>query len=164
MDKKAIVLFSIIFLGLFFVLAFKSDSQPSPGTQDKNTASLITAPEQLYDFGTISMANGKVSHVFKINNPTQNEIKIASVTTSCMCTAAYIVKGESKKGPFGMPGMGAVPPADETIKSGESMEVEVVYDPNAHGPAGVGAIDRFVYVTEKNGSALQVEIKAMVTP
>ena len=76
-----------------------------------------------------------------------------------------MVKGDgSTKGPFGMAGMGYVPPANETIKPGESRIVRVVYDPNAHGPAGVGQIDRFVTLTDSSGGTLQFEIKALVTP
>ena len=82
-----------------------------------------------------------------------------------MCTSAFNVEPNgSLKGPFKMPGMGYVPPANETIKAGESRVVRVVYDPNAHGPAGVGRIDRFVTLTDANGGTLQLEIKALVTP
>ena len=82
-----------------------------------------------------------------------------------MCTKAYFVRlNESKKGPFGMPGMGFVPKLNETIKAGQSAYIEAVYDPNAHGPAGVGMVDRFVYLEDENGNKLQFEIKANVTP
>ena len=60
--------------------------------------------------------------------------------------------------------MGYVPPVNETIKAGESRTIRVVYDPNAHGPAGVGPIDRFAILTDKSGGKLQFEIKALVTP
>ena len=63
-----------------------------------------------------------------------------------------------------MPGMGFVPPANEVIKAGEIRAIRVVYDPNAHGPAGVGQIDRFVELTDSSGGAIQLEIKALVTP
>ena len=55
-------------------------------------------------------------------------------------------------------------PANEIIKAGESRKIRVVYDPNAHGPAGVGQIDRFIELTDSNGAKLQLEIKANVTP
>ena len=63
-----------------------------------------------------------------------------------------------------MPGMGYVPPANETIKAGESRMIRVVYDPNAHGPAGVGRINRFVELVDSSGGTLGLEIKALVTP
>lgn len=128
------------------------------------SALTLSAPERFYDFGTISMAEGKVSRVFKVNNSTKKDINLESLTTSCMCTAAYIVNGLSKRGPFGMPGHIAVPKANEVIKVGETREIEVVYDPAAHGPAGVGPIDRFVYLVDSAGNNIQLEIKAVVTP
>ena len=81
-----------------------------------------------------------------------------------MCTNAYIVNGGRETGPFGMQGMGFVPPANELIKAGESRDIKVVYDPNAHGPSGVGAIDRYVFLTDEAAGKIQLEIKALVTP
>ena len=82
-----------------------------------------------------------------------------------MCTNAYFVLPDgSKKGPFGMSGMGFVPKLNETIKAGQSADIEVIFDPNAHGPAGVGMIDRLIDLADDSGRALQFEIKANVTP
>ena len=81
-----------------------------------------------------------------------------------MCTRACIESPNGEKGPFGMEGMGYVPPANETIKAGESIDIKAVYDPNAHGPAGVGFVDRFVILTDANGNEIKLEIKAVVTP
>ncbi len=125
----------------------------------------LAASEVLYDFGTISMANGKVSHVFQITNPTDGNILVYNIQTSCMCTTAYIVKNDgSKEGPFGMPGMGGVTATDDVISGHGTQSVEVVFDPAAHGPAGIGDIDRLIDLTQENGNTLQLEIKAVVTP
>lgn len=133
--------------------------------QTKETNGKLVALESFYDFGTISMKDGKVTKVFKVINGTDKDIFFPRLTTSCMCTAAFFVGLDgNKSGPFGMPGMGMVPKLDQTIKAGQSAEVEAVYDPNAHGPAGVGKIDRFIYLEDSNGDKLQFEIKAVVTP
>ena len=64
-----------------------------------------------------------------------------------------------------MPGHGGVvPKANALVKAGELLDIEVVFDPNAHGPAGVGRIDRFINLTDENGGELQFEIKALVKP
>lgn len=82
-----------------------------------------------------------------------------------MCTSAFIVGPDGiLKGPFGMIGHGAVPPANEIIKAGDSLIIRAVFNPNAHGPAGVGKIDRFITLTDTNGGTLNLEIKATVTP
>lgn len=125
----------------------------------------LKTTETFYDFGKISMKNGDVSKTFVVTNETGSDIMLPSLTTSCMCTRAYFLGADgSKKGPFGMPGMGSVPKLDQTIKPGQSATIEVVYDPNAHGPAGVGMIDRFVYLEDVNKNKLTFEIKANVTP
>ena len=143
-----------------------SSAQPAnhAGAPQDGTASTLSASETLYDFGTISMKNWTVNHLFTVTNNTQTTVQLQSVYTSCMCTNAYLQTPKGEKGPFGMQGMGYVPPANETIGPGESREVKVVYDPNAHGPAGVGVIDRFVYLVDDKGGTLALEIKAVVTP
>jgi len=127
--------------------------------------SALVSSQQLNDFGTISMKNGNVSKDFVVSNPTKTAVIINSVSTSCMCTSALIVEADgNNKGPFGMASMGGNVTANETIGPGESRTIRVVYDPNAHGPAGVGQIDRFVTLTDTSGGSLQLEIKATVTP
>jgi len=158
------VLVGGIFVGFLWLLA---KSQASSSLSSKNlTESQLTASEVFYDFGTISMAGGKVKKIFKVSNETTKDVVVKEISTSCMCTEAYIGSGDSKKGPYGMPGHGgfALTRANEKIGSGESRDVEVVFDPNAHGPAGVGMIDRLIYLTDASGSTLQLEIKAEVTP
>ena len=139
--------------------------QNALGSAD-GSKSALTAPETFYDFGTISMKNGNVTKEFTVVNPTNSDITVSTVVTSCMCTTALIVRPDgSVKGPFGMPGHGgAVPPANELIKAGENRTIRVVYDPNAHGPAGVGQVDRFIALTDSSGGTVQLEIKALVTP
>lgn len=154
-----IVLTLLVFGGIF--MAGKGNNGPSNPSGKEGQ---LQVSEKLYDFGAISMAKGKVDHIFKVTNPTDKDINLKTITTSCMCTAAYIKSGDLEKGPFSMPGMGYVPPADELIKAGESRDVRVVYDPAAHGPAGVGIIDRFVYLKDADGGTIQLEIKANVTP
>ncbi|MBI4094098.1 DUF1573 domain-containing protein [Candidatus Kaiserbacteria bacterium] len=128
-------------------------------------ASALLATETFYDFGEISMKNGNVEKTFEITNRTAEDITLESLTTSCMCTSAYIVKDGVRRGPFGMPGHGGpVPRANEIVPAGGKLGVAVVYDPNAHGPAGVGQIDRFVYLVDDKGGELELEIKANVTP
>ena len=134
-------------------------------TKEETNNKVVASSEKFYDFGKISMKDGNVTKVFKVTNDTDKDILYPSLTTSCMCTKAYFVNLDGdKKGPFGMPGMGVVPKLNQIIKAGSSADIEVVYDPNAHGPAGVGMIDRFVYLEDENGNKLEFEIKAIVTP
>ena len=159
----------LVFVGLF-VWGYADNGETTapvnvaPGSASMSK-SVLTAPEIFYDFGTISMKNGNVTKEFTVENTTDQDIKVSTVLTSCMCTSAFIVLPDGNiKGPFKMPGMGYVPPANEIIKAGENRIIRVVYDPNAHGPAGVGRINRFVTLSDTSGGTVQLEIKALVTP
>lgn len=154
----------LVALGIFGLMWWGRSGQASPPDLSRSSTSALVSAATLYDFGSISMKNGTVEKLFEVTNPTDRDIMIESVTTSCMCTNAYIVNGTSRRGPFGMPGHGTVPKANEVIKAGETRSIAVVYDPAAHGPAGVGPIDRFVYLTDSSGGTLQLEIMANVTP
>ena len=162
--KKTIIIGAVIALGLAGLMLWGRSNQTAGSSQTSGAISSLSATETSYDFGTISMKDGLVDHRFKIVNSSDGDIQIKKLATSCMCTTAYIESGNGEKGPFGMEGMGYLPPANETIKAGESRDIKVVYDPNAHGPAGVGRIHRNVYLTDALGGALQFEIRAVVTP
>jgi len=144
------------------------------GKNNVSVTSLATTPDQssqlvtdfvLYDFGTISMRDGLVKKEFLLTNSTESEVTLTGLYTSCMCTAANVVQIDGEKiGPFGMQGMDSFAPRlREALAPGESRSIEVVYNPNAHGPAGVGPVDRFVTVQDSTGVSV-FEIKAMVTP
>lgn len=139
-----------------------AEETSQPGSAENS----LTISEAFYDFGTISMQNGDVQREFTITNPTPEDVLLSSLVTSCMCTTSFIVMPDgTAKGPFGMPGHGrTVPPANETILAGESRTIRVVFDPNAHGPAGVGRIERVVTMTEGSGAELSFGFKALVTP
>lgn len=182
-DKNRIIIFisiiALLFIGFFLLgrpgknegrsISAKSIPQGAQELADSHTApvsSILTAEETFYDFGTISMKNGNVSKVFKVANSTSEDIKVPSLTTSCMCTTAYIIKEDgSRSRPFGMPGHGgAVPKANAVVKANGSLDIEVVYDPNAHGPAGVGLIERAVFLEDENRNVIEFKFKVNVTP
>lgn len=162
--KKYITVIAFVVVGLASFMWLGRFNPVSPSPQNTGAVGALSATENLFDFGTISMKNGLVDHVFRVTNPSNSDISVAKIFTSCMCTEAYIKVGSEEKGPFGMEGMGYIPPVNEIIKAGESRDVRVVYDPNAHGPSGVGSIDRAVFLTDASGGTFQLEIKAVVTP
>ena len=81
-----------------------------------------------------------------------------------MCTTAYIVDDTSQSGPFGMEGMSSSETGKIIFKPSQSKDIEVVFDPNAHGPAGVGPMQRSVFLTDTAGGKLQPHITGTVTP
>ena len=138
--------------------------QDAPIDPTTTIISALTSTENQYDFGTISMANGNVNKVFTVTNNSADPALIEKIYTSCMCTSAKLKIGDKNLGPFGMPGHGIVPKVNQTLDPSKSAQIEVIFDPNAHGPAGVGPIERVVFVEEKGRQPLELTIKAMVTP
>ena len=167
MNKKAVIgifLGTIILIGGLAWIAKPTANNPNNG-QVNYTASSLKSDTTFFDFGTISMKDGDVTKEFTVTNPTDKDILVTTLETSCMCTKAFMVRPDgTTKGPFGMRSMGYAWPINDTIKAGENRIVRVVYDPNAHGPAGVGPTDRFAILTEESGGQLQFEIKALVMP
>jgi hypothetical protein len=117
-----------------------------------------------YDFGTISMKNGLVTKTFSVKNGQGDPVELAELYTSCMCTTAKIKIGQSDYGPFGMLGHGAMKMLDQSLAPGQEAQLEVTFDPNAHGPSGIGVIERTVTLKSKTGELIAVNIKATVTP
>ncbi len=164
-NAKGIIIFTIFVIALLAGLVWlgqrTSNGQPA---NNQSNGGVLAAVEQNFDFGTISMAAGKVSHTFAIKNTGTNEVVINKMYTSCMCTEATLVKSGKKLGPFGMPGHGFIPNINEAISPGGEARVEVVFDPAAHGPAGIGRIQRTVIIENNSGRPLEFGFTAMVTP
>ncbi len=124
----------------------------------------LSSQELTFDFGQVSMAKGKVSHEFKIKNEGQGPAKIERIYTSCMCTEATLLKDGKEWGPYGMPGHGFVPKVNQIMNPGQEAIIKVVFDPAAHGPAGIGKAVRGVIIENDAGQALELQIEAVVTP
>lgn len=127
-------------------------------------AGALTAKELSFDFGEISMAAGKVSHRYWFANASQAAVTIQRIYTSCMCTTAKLVKGLHVIGSYGMAGHGPNPEINESLAPGEPAYVDVVFDPAAHGPAGLGRTERVVTIEPRTGAPLQLGFVARVRP
>ena len=157
MRNSIISVVVIIFLGFLWV-ALPYTKSPNAGVQ---TAAALNAEETYFDFGTISMVDGVVSHVFGVKNEGAESVIIKKVYTSCMCTTAFIEdKSGDRYGEFGMPGHGGVARGTNIkIAPGESISVKAVFDPAAHGPSGVGLSERSIYLETNSVQSPRVELK-----
>ena len=164
LKEKAIILgiTALVFGGIVWLAT--PSTKISSGADVSNTVSkILVTQENKYNFGAISMAAGKVTHVFAFKNSDSEPLTVSTVYTSCMCTAATLIIDGVRKGPFGMPGHGFLPKLSEVVAPGAEIQVEVVFDPAAHGPAGIGSIARTVAMETSSGVA-EMSFSATVTP
>lgn len=171
---KIIIFTAVAVVGLgvaLFIAQPKEGQQTAQNTHsgmdmgsDKVDTGTLEADKTFYDFGSISMKHGKASTTFKLKNIKNEAVALTKLYTSCMCTEAKITVGNKTEGPFGMLGHGFIPSFTNSLPPNQEAEVEVVFDPNAHGPAGVGTIERTITVEGENGKLAELHIKATVTP
>ncbi len=122
-------------------------STPVP-TQTKPVAlnSLSVSPEP-FDWGDIKIGGGIVEQKFTLKNTADTAISVSKLETSCMCTEASLTVGDKESPFFGMPGhQGANPGWQAEIAPGAEVTLTVKFDPAAHGPQGVGKINRSIRI------------------
>lgn len=110
-------------------------------------AGLEVAPLS-YDLGGVPINGGIVTREYEVKNTTEKTLRLKKIATSCMCTTAAVEIGEETSQFFGMEGHGDKnPPVNLELGSGQSGKVMVNFDPAAHGPEGIGAFQRLVWLT-----------------
>lgn len=152
-----------LFVALIALFALGGNSQTR--VAEASQGMLMTeAPS--YDFGTVSMKDGNVTHRYTVTNAGPEEVIITKVYTSCMCTEANITdaRGKQFQG-YGMQGHGPLRKANIAVAPGERITVEAVYDPAAHGPSGIGLADRTIFLETNSVETptFELRFRAMVT-
>lgn len=163
--KKIILysIFAIVIAGIGYLVVIGGENNENVASF---SASALSVVEASYDFQTISMMDGNVTHEFKLHNEGEEPVIIEKVYTSCMCTEAKITDASGKTyGAYGMPGHGISPKTHIEIMPGESATVEAIFDPAAHGPSGVGLAQRSIYLETNSATSPKQELKfqAMVS-
>lgn len=125
----------------------------------------FSVDEPLYDFGTIPIMGGNVSHTFKISNLSVLPVNIEKMYTSCMCTTATLSIGGEKFGPYGMEGHGfPIPKINKTLDPGVEATVEIVFNPRAHGDNAFGSVERQIIIENDAGPDFTFGFIGRVTP
>ena len=147
------------------LLVFSACTKSELENNENSNVSLVTGGELFsidsnsYDWGDIDIEAGDVKKGFHFRNDGDENLIVRGADTSCMCTSAYIELPDGSISPtFGMHGNEEWTYA---VKPGEEFEVEVIYDPLAHGPDGVGPIKRMVNLYTSDGIA-EIDVNANV--
>ena len=139
----------VLIFGLAFVISSKGSKEK---VLSETAAQGVSVAENAYDLAEVPINGGIVTKEYEVKNETGGEIELVKIATSCMCTTASAQVGDNKPRFVGMERAGDKNPlVDLKIKNGETAKVTVNFDPAAHGPEGVGAFDRVVWLYFDNG-------------
>ncbi|KKR62901.1 hypothetical protein A2210_00390 [Candidatus Woesebacteria bacterium RIFOXYA1_FULL_40_18] len=145
-ETKFIIGSAVVTLGLIVGLTFFISAKGAKERTLVTTEVLgVSANPANYDLGDVPIKGGIITKEYEIKNATDADMELIKIVTSCMCTTAS-VKAESGETRFFAMEMGGDknPFISLKVKKGETVKVTVKFDPAAHGPAGVGPIDRVV--------------------
>ncbi len=161
-----LVAISVVAIGVGIWRSQESIATPPAQRQEQRaTSGSLVSFRPALDLGTVSMAAGNVPFQYLIKNAGEAPLDLQRISTSCMCTSATLVTANGRKGPFGMPGHGG---GTNTVKArlapGETANLQVVFDPAAHGPSGLGRIERTVTIESADAVPLELRMVVMVTP
>jgi len=156
MKKQTIIVIAILVVG-----AITLPSLVSKNTTEQVNAASLEVTESFFDFGEILLTEGLVETKYELINTGDESITIGKVYTSCMCTTASVTESDgNEKGKFGMPGhKGQLTRADSIVAPGENITVTATFDPAAHGPSGVGLIQRSVYLETDSNVTPKIELR-----
>ncbi len=140
--------------------AFQKDAvgqEPqSPLSASPAPAAVLTAQPAGFAFGRVPIAGGNVTTRFVVTNVADRPVRLERVYTSCNCTTASLEFSDGGAGgPFGMPGHELPTEYDRTVQPGESFEVQVYFNPAAHGPRGIGSVTRSIVLAPANDPPLE---------
>jgi len=156
MKKSTILIGGLAVLGLSALWLFYGGQGRAVGIYSN---SKLEIEETFFNFGKVSLEEGLVEHKFKVINRGEEAVMIEKIYTSCMCTTALVLDEEDVEmaGPFGMPGHGVSVKTEINVLPGEEKLIKAVFDPAAHGPAGIGLARRSIYLETNSSSSPKVE-------
>lgn len=164
-----IVLIPLLLILGFMMFAVGKDNEVSLTAENLSLVdSTYNLNKTQHSFGKISQKDGNVETEYELANTGSSDFFVKRLYTSCMCTKAQITFSDGSKSSLnGMLGHGPESGllVEKTIKAGETVKVRAVFDPNAHGPQGVGFIKRNITIETnlKNSPTIQVSFDADVT-
>ncbi len=145
MSAKAIIISSIIFIGLIVGMAFLFTSGQKPEvkaisySQSDTDRPKAEVGNKFTDIGSMGVNDEKTAD-FSLKNTGTRPLQILDVTTSCHCTFGQIIYKGTESQKFSMNGSGFV----SEIAPGDTATVRITYIPSIMPVSGI--IEREAYV------------------
>jgi hypothetical protein len=114
----------------------------------------LEVPEKTFNLGQIKMSLGDVSKMFVLKNSGTDILKLSNIKTSCHCTKAQVVIDGQPSPLFGM---NDVSSWIGDVQPGKEAQLTVIFDPNFHGPSGVGPVERLVSIETNDAREPKLE-------
>lgn len=151
------VLTLLILIGATFFLSQGSTSAAKIGLSQNVK---IEVPERNFNWAEIKMSNGNISKTFNLKNSGIDVLKLTNIQTSCHCTKAQIAIDGQESPLFGMNNVSSW---IGEVQAGKEAQLIVIFDPNYHGPSGVGPIERLVSVETNDPKEPKLEFSVTGT-
>lgn len=154
-NKKVLIGFILVTVLVLFGGVFILSKTTTGGQINGVSANAkLTADEKTFDWGEIAYSGPDATKTFTIKNTGTEILKLTNIKTSCACTKAQVVI-EGRSSPyFSMhttsSWIGEIPP-------GKEASLTVIFDPDFHGPSGVGAVERIISMETNDASNQKVE-------
>lgn len=132
----------------------------SGGEKTQTSQPYIEVDRDLINLGKVSMADGVAKTTFNLKNSGSQEMEIKGLQTSCMCTTVKLIIDGNESPIFGMH---ANPAWKTNLAVGASAVLEVLFDPNAHGPEETGPFERLIIVGSNAGNKKELQLKIIGT-
>lgn len=144
----AAVIVILLIVGLAFLVTGKQSAQAAIPT---NPVEGVEANPGNFDLGNVPYSGGLVTKEYEIKNTSGHDMKLMKIVTSCMCTVATVTINGKETIPYGMEMQVGNAILNLTFKNGETAKVTSKFDPTAHGPSGIGPINRSIYLYFDSG-------------
>lgn len=156
-NKVGVALILILIVGLGYFVSQNYSLELNESAKETKAASptktsVSTTSSTHQDLGQIPMSEGIKQLSYSFKNDGDQPLQLNNLYTSCMCTKAKIIIDGQESDFAGMKGhKSGLMPIDPNMElsPGQKAELLVEFDPNAHGPKGVGPMTRSV-VLETN--------------
>jgi len=153
-DKTILLGFLIFTISVIAAGLFILTKSSTPAVISASQNAKVEAGERTYDWGRIDYKKGNVTKTFTIKNVGTDPLKLTNVKTSCACTKAQITI-DGKTSPFF--GMHTTSSWVGEVPRDKEAKIEIIFDPQFHGPQSVGAVTRLITIETNDASLPKLE-------